>query len=49
MQNTFTNINVSKTEKRPYTVHGKRIWALSQADAEWQYQQMEKQLSKMRR
>lgn len=35
---------VSPQTKQPYTVQGKRIWATSQADAEWQYQQMQKQL-----
>ena len=36
--------NLSPASKRPYTVQGKQIWAFSQHDAEWQYQQMQKQL-----
>jgi hypothetical protein len=43
-----TASNISPVDKRPYTVQGKQIWATSQADAEWQYQQMEKQLKHRR-
>ena len=39
----------NQNEKRPYTVNGQKIWAFSQQDAQWQYEQMQKQLSKMRR
>lgn len=35
--------------KQLFTVRGQKIWALSQKDAEWQYEQMQKQLSKMKR
>lgn len=42
-------INTSPQSKSLFTVNGKKIWAVSQSDAEWQYEQMQKQLEKMRK
>jgi len=36
-------------DKKPFEVHGKKIWAVSFEDAQWQYEQMQKQLNRMRK